>query len=250
MESPTVALITGANGGIGRAVAEILAADHHYYVVIGSRSLAAGQYVAESLKCRGLLASAVQLDLTVDADILAAAAYISETFGKLDVLVNNAAVHFDMTYSLSVREQWTSTFATNVVGTAVLTDKLLSLLRKSEFPRIVFVSSTKGSMGAALDTTLAFQDLAFNPDDASKAAINMLTVGYAKVLKDVGGVANAVCPGLVDTKMTASMGEEILASHGAASPKLGARRIVEMATLEKGSGVSATFSSRNGTIPW
>ncbi|KAI8216367.1 Carbonyl reductase [Colletotrichum sp. SAR 10_86] len=250
MESPTVALITGANGGIGRAVAEILAADHHYHVVIGSRSLAAGQYVAKSLKSRGLFASAIQLDLTVDADILAAAAYISETFGKLDVLVNNAAVHFDMTYSLSVREQWTSNFATNVVGTAVLTDKLLSLLRKSEFPRIVFVSSTKGSMGAALDTTLAFQDLAFNPYDASKAAVNMLTVGYAKVLKDVGGVANAVCPGLVDTKMTASMGEEILASHGAASPELGAMRIVEMATLEKRSGVSATFSSRNGTIPW
>ncbi|KAF4813339.1 Short-chain dehydrogenase/reductase tropE [Colletotrichum siamense] len=76
-------------------------------------------------------------------DILAAAAYISETFGKLDVLVNNAAVHFDVTLSLSVREEWTSTFATNVVGTAVLTDKLLPLLRKSEFPRIVFVSSTK-----------------------------------------------------------------------------------------------------------
>ncbi|KAJ3951588.1 hypothetical protein N0V92_011990 [Colletotrichum tropicale] len=251
MESLAVALIiTGASGGIGRAVAEILAADHHYHVVIGSRSLSAGQDVADSLKSRGLLASAIQLDLTVDADILAAAAYISETFGKLDVLVNNAAVHFDVTHSLSVREQWTSTFATNVVGTAVLTEKLLSLLRKSEFPRIVFVSSTKGSMGAALDITLAFQDLAFNPYDASKAAVNMLTVGYAKVLKDVGGVANAVYPGLVDTKMTASMGEEILASHGAASPELGAGRIVEMATLEKGSGVSATFSSRNGTIPW
>lgn len=250
MNSPTVALVTGANGGIGRAVAEILAADHHYHIIIGSRSLTAGQEVADSLKSRGLLSSAIQLNLAVDKDILAAAAYISDIFGKLDVLVNNAGVHLDMTYNLSIREQWTSTFATNVVGTAVLTEALLPLLRKAQVPRIVFVSSTKGSLGAALDPTSGFYDITPKAYDASKAAVNMLAISYAKLLKEAGGVVNAVCPGLVDTKITAFMGQDILGRYGAVSPELGAERIVEMATLEKGSVVSATFSSREGAVPW
>ncbi|KAL2879191.1 hypothetical protein SGCOL_005616 [Colletotrichum sp. CLE4] len=250
MNSPTVALITGANGGIGRAAAEVLASAHGYYVIIGSRSLKAGQDVADSLTSRGLSASAIQLDLTADKDILAAAAYISETFGKLDVLVNNAGAHFDMNDHLSVREQWTSTFSTNVVGTAVLTDALLPLLRKAQFPRIVFVSSTKGSMAAALDGSAGFYDVAVKAYDASKAAVNMLAISYARVLKGDGGVANAVCPGLIETNMTAFMGKDLLANYGAASVELGAKRIVELATLEKGSAVSGTFSNRDGTIPW
>ncbi|KAJ0309248.1 hypothetical protein COL516b_003146 [Colletotrichum fioriniae] len=246
MNPQTVALITGANGGIGRAAAEILASAHHYHVIIGSRSLKAGQEVADSLTSRGLCASAIQLDLTSDNDILAAAAYISETFGKLDVLVNNAGAHFDMNDKLS----WTSTFATNVVGTAVLTGALLPLLRKAQFPRIVFVSSTKGSMAAALDGSAGFYDIAAKAYDASKSAVNMLTVSYARVLKGDGGVANAVCPGLIETKLTAFMGKDLLASHGAASTGLGAKRIVEMATLEEGSAVSGTFSNRDGAVPW
>ncbi|KAK1466726.1 short-chain dehydrogenase [Colletotrichum melonis] len=105
MNPQTVALITGANGGIGRASVDILASAHHYHVIIGSRSLKAGQEVADSPTSRGLSASAIQLDLTSDNDILAAAASISETFGKLDVLVNNAGANFNMNDSLSLRDQ-------------------------------------------------------------------------------------------------------------------------------------------------
>ncbi|KAK0374730.1 short-chain dehydrogenase [Colletotrichum limetticola] len=250
MNPQTVALITGANGGIGRASVDILASAHHYHVIIGSRSLKAGQEVADSLTSRGLSASAIQLDLTSDNDILAAAASISETFGKLDVLVDNAGANFNMNDSLSLRDQWTSTFATNVVGTAVLTDALLPLLRKARFPRIVLVSSTKGSMAAALDGSAGFYDVAAKAYDASKAAVNMLAVSYARLLKGDGGVANAVCPGLIETKLTAFMGKDLLVSHGAASTELGAKRIVEMATLEEGSAVSGTFSDRDGVVPW
>ncbi|OHE95647.1 short-chain dehydrogenase [Colletotrichum orchidophilum] len=165
LNSPTVVLITGANGGIGHAIAE----NHD---------------LTASLQSRSMSASAVQLDLTVDEDIVAAAASVSETFGKLDVLVNNAEVHFDMTKELSVREQGTSTFSTDVVGTAALTDKLLPLLRKAPFARIVFDVTPKAY-------------------DASKATFSMLAISYAKLLRDVRGIANAVCPGLLETKITA-----------------------------------------------
>ncbi|KAK1466725.1 short-chain dehydrogenase [Colletotrichum melonis] len=105
-------------------------------------------------------------------------------------------------------------------------------------------------MAAALDGSPGFCDVAAKAYDASKAAVNMLAASYARVLKGDGGVANAVCPMLIETKLTAFMGKDLLASRGAASPELGAKRIVEMATLEEGSTVSGMFSDRDGAIPW
>lgn len=266
MAPPTVALVTGANRGIGRAVAESLAAKYHYHVIIGSRDAADGQAVADNLLARGLLASAVQLDITSDTSITAAVQHIEHVHGKLDVLVNNAAVFvFDEPSGpgadelKALREVYSLTLNTNVAATAVLTEALLPLLHKADRPgpRVVFVGSEAGSVGrtragARLDPGDvpgdgdAVRNKAYR---ASKAAVNMLAVAYARELRNVGGRVNAVCPGFTATRMTAPAGAEVLAAH-AGTPELGAQRIVEMATLGEERQVTATFSDRHGEIAW
>lgn len=266
MKSTPVALVTGANRGIGRAVAENLASDHRYHVIIGSRVAEDGQSVAEALIDRGLSASAVQLDIQSDDSITAVVQYIQQTHGKLDVLVNNAAVFvFDEPSGPGIddlkalRKAYSQILDTNVGATAVLTEALLPLLREAgrPGPRVVFVGSEAGSLartraGAKLDPedTPVDNDAVNNKAyRASKVAVSMLAVAYARELRDVGGLVNVVCPGFTATRMTAPAGAELLAAH-AGTPELAAQRIVEMATLGEGSHVTATFSDRHGDILW
>ncbi|KAJ4424372.1 hypothetical protein N0V82_000891 [Gnomoniopsis sp. IMI 355080] len=266
MASPRIALVTGANRGIGRAVAEKLASDHRYHVIIGSRDAADGQSVAQALLARGLSASAVQLDITSDESTISVVQYIQQTHGKLDVLINNAAVFVydepigpDTDALKALRKAYSQILNTNVSATAVLTEALLPLLRKADRPgpRVVFVGSEAGSLartraGARLDLddapceNDAVKNKAYR---ASKAAVSMLGVGYARELRDVGGLVNVVCPGFTATRMTEPAGAELLAAY-AGTPELAAQRIVEMATLGEDSHVTATFSDRHGEIAW
>jgi len=237
----TVALISGANTGIGLATAIQLAQDHGYHVVIGSRNAVAGQEAAAPLVAKGFPVSSVQLDISSDESIAAAVSSIDREFGALDVLINNAGIVLDYN-GLSPRELFTQTFSTNVTGTACLTEACLPLLRKSKLPRVVFVSSLMGSLSTATNKETVFYSMDFKAYDSSKAALNMLALNYARILDDVGGMVNAVCPGVVKTKMTNynPMGT---------STEVGAKRIVELATLAEG-GPSFTFSDQNGEIPW
>ncbi|KAH8892682.1 NAD(P)-binding protein [Thozetella sp. PMI_491] len=248
----TIALVTGANRGIGKAVAIQLARDHGYHVVIGSRKLAAGEAVAAELQAAGHKASAVQLDLTSDDSMAAAVSTIESKFGRLDVLVNNAAVLLDKGGSgfkempdLSTRELFEKTFQTNVIGTACLTELALPMLRKatsSPGPRLVFVVSMMGSLKVATDPTTHHYALDYKAYDASKAAVNMLMINYARILKDVGGLVNSVCPGLVATAATGF-------TEWGTTAEVGAKRVVELATLGPG-GPSGTFSDSRGEIAW
>ena len=239
----TIALISGANAGIGLAVATQLAKDHGYHVVVGSRKADAGEKVAAALVADGYPASSVQLDVSSDESITAATGWIEREFGVLDVLINNAGVLLDRADSgLSTRDLFTQTFSPNVIGAACLTEACLPLLRKSKLPRLLFVSSTMGSLSVTTDKTTPFYSTDYKAYDSSKAALNMLALNYARILDGDGAMVNAVCPGLVQTKLTNNhpMGS---------STELGAQRIVELATASKG-GPTATFSDRNGSIPW
>ncbi|KAH8683387.1 hypothetical protein BGZ60DRAFT_368927 [Tricladium varicosporioides] len=241
----TIALITGANQGIGHAVATILVKEHSYHVIIASRSLPAGETVASSLKSQGLSADAIQLDLQSDDSIAAATQYLTETYGHLDVLINNAGVLLDVHKEMKMREMFEVTFNTNVTGTAVLTKSLLPLLRAStQRPRIIFVSSRMGSLSESLNKDTAWYAADYQAYDASKAAVNILTANYARILADKEARVNAVCPGLVATNLTGYL------SYGT-SPEVGATRIVELATVSgKESDVTGTFSDRQGVVPW
>ncbi|KAH6684083.1 putative short chain dehydrogenase family protein [Halenospora varia] len=241
----TIALITGANQGIGNATATRLAKEHSYHVIIGSRSLSAGQTLVSTLKSQGLSADAVQLDLQSDDSIAAATKYLTETYGHLDVLVNNAGVLLDVRGEMNMREMFETTFSTNVTGTAVLTKSLLPLLRAStQRPRVIFVSSRMGSLSESLNKDTAWYAADYQAYDASKAAVNILTANYARILADKEARVNAVCPGLVATNLTGYV------SYGT-SPEMGATRIVELATVTGNeSDITGTFSDRDGVVPW
>lgn len=141
----TTVLISGANTGIGLAVATSLAKNHNYHTILGSRSASAGQAAASALVADGYSASSVQLDVSSDESITAAVDSLERDFGVLHVLINNAGVLLDRgvtsveDHKLSTRELFAQTFTTNVLGVACLTEACLPLLRKSEAPRLVFV---------------------------------------------------------------------------------------------------------------
>ncbi|KAG6362338.1 hypothetical protein INS49_010568 [Diaporthe citri] len=239
-----VALITGGNAGIGEAVVRLLAKTPNFHVIIGSRRLESGNELANSLKEQGYSVSAIQLDIASDDSIDKAIEEIANNHGKLDVLVNNAGVLLDTHQDafVSTRDLFSQTFNTNVFGTAALTEAALPLLQKGNHPRVVFVSSTMGSLAVSGDPTTFFYNVDYKAYDASKAAVNMLAVNYARILKPYGGVSNAICPGLVKTKMTGFI--------DAGTPvEVGAERIVQLATAAPG-GPSGTFSNKDGPIPW
>jgi NAD(P)-dependent dehydrogenase (short-subunit alcohol dehydrogenase family) len=247
--SKIIALIYGANTGIGLAVATQLAKDHGYHVVIGSRNEAAGTEVAITLVADGFAASSVQFDISSDESIAAAVYWIEHKFGALDVLINNAGILLDRVSevtethkSLSTRDLFNQIFITNVIGTACLTEAFLPLLRKSAFARLVFVSSRMGSISESTNKETMYYNIDYKAYDSSKAALNMLALNYARILDDTGALVNVVCPGLVQTKLTNF--------HAwGTTTDLGAQRIVQLATATKES-LTATFSDRDSSIPW
>lgn len=240
----TIAFISGANQGIGAAAATRLAKEHKYHVIIGSRNIENGHKVANQLKSEGFSADAVQLDIQSDDSIAAATTYLTETYGHLDVLVNNAGVLLDRS-NMPMRQLFDVTFSTNVTGTACLTKSLLPLLRQSaQRPRVIFVSSRMGSLVESLDSSRPWYQADYQAYDASKAAVNILTANYSRILADKEARVNAVCPGLVATNLTNYI------AYGTA-PEVGAQRIVELATLTGvDSDVTGTFSDKDGSVPW
>ena len=200
----TVALITGANKGIGLETARQLG-KQGITVLIGARDAAKGEQAVATLKAEGITAYPVTIDVTDPASIAAAAGKIEAQFGKLDILVNNAGVLSDggvpaSTVSDALVRQ---TFETNVFGLIHTTQAFLPLLRKSDAGRIVNLSSILGSITFAADSAspIGGGTGAGSIYAASKAAVNMYTVHLAAELKDTPIKVNAVHPGWVKTEM-------------------------------------------------
>jgi short-subunit dehydrogenase len=228
-----IALITGANKGIGLAIARRLGASGHS-VWLGCRDLQRGETAARDLRDAGIDARAVQLDVTSDASVASAAAQLSDLAGKLDVLVNNAGLMFAPPPSAAEEriEEVRQMFDTNVLGVLRVTQAFLPLLRKSEAARIVMMSSGLSSLSEALDMRSETWTVGFAGYCASKTALNMLTVKLAKELDREGIKVNAVDPGLTSTDMTGNG-----PGH---SPDEGARPAVALATTHA-YGPSAGF---------
>jgi NAD(P)-dependent dehydrogenase (short-subunit alcohol dehydrogenase family) len=200
-----VALITGANRGIGFETAKQLG-EQGVTVVLGSRKLNDAEAAAAKLKSAGIDAYGIQLDVTKAADRSAAAKYLDQKFGKLDILINNAGVasgHDFGTNSTTktTDEELRNVFETNVFSVVSLTQELLPLIKKSDAGRIVNLSSILGSLALHADPKspiYSFKTFSYN---SSKAALNSYTIHLAAELKDTPIKVNSVHPGWVKTEM-------------------------------------------------
>jgi NAD(P)-dependent dehydrogenase (short-subunit alcohol dehydrogenase family) len=234
----SVALVTGANKGIGLEIARQLG-QRGLTVLLGARSPDRGSRAAADLRSAGLAAIAVPLDVTDVGSAGRAASWIDGEFGRLDVLVNNAGVAYDLDTAdpLSL-DLVRATFETNVVGLIAVTRAMLGLLERSAAPRVVNLSSRRGSLASAAGG--AFPGPEPMAYFASKAAVNAVTIAFAKQLAACGGKVNAVAPGLCATDMTGNRGR---------SAADGARIAVAMALLGP-DGPTGAFLSDEGTVPW
>ena len=227
----TVTLITGANKGLGYETARRLIELGHT-VYIGSRSAELGKKAAAELGARF-----VQLDVTDDASVETAMGVIGEREGHLDVLVNNAGISATADVNAPAALK---VFDTNVIGIIRVTQAALPLLRKSENPVVVNVSSALGSFWAVTNPERRQFHYPSVIYGASKAAVSMLTVQYAKALPDIK--FNAVEPGFTATDLTPA--------SGAGQPvEKGAEVIVRMATIGK-DGPTSTFQENEDELAW
>ena len=199
-----VALITGASRGIGFETAKQLG-EKGITVVVGARKLEAAEETAAKLNAQGIDAYGIQLEVTSAADRNAAARFIEERFGKLDILINNAGVGsstvFTPVTSQVTDEELERIFATNLFAVVSLTRELLPLIKKSPAGRIVNLSSILGSLILHSDPTSPIADFKSFAYDGSKSALNAYTIHLAHELRNTTIKVNSAHPGWVKTEM-------------------------------------------------
>ena len=239
-----VALVTGANKGIGFEIARQLGQDHGMTVLVGARDEERGRAAAEKLRGQGIDARPVRLDVTDPASVEAVAGQIERDFGgKLDVLVNNAGVALDiLPASQADLAKFKATYETNVFGPFAVTKTMLPLLKRAAAGRVVNVSSSLGSLTYNSDPKwpyAAVKPLAYN---SSKAALSMQTIIFAAELAAEGSPikVNAACPGSVATDMN---------PQGHRTVAQGAQEPVRLATLPA-DGPTGQFFSEDGPVAW
>ncbi|SPT64234.1 MULTISPECIES: SDR family oxidoreductase [Actinomadura] len=250
MNDTTTALVTGANKGIGYAIAAGLAA-RGMTVLIGARDPGLGEKAAASLRDAGHDARAVTLDVTDPATVQAAARRVGDTTGRLDVLVNNAGIsggadHLPDEADLDAVHR---VFDTNLYGVIRVTNAMLPMLRRSPAGRIVNISSGTSSMTAMTDPDHYFWNAAASAAyPASKAALNMLTIQYAKRLRDTGILVNAAAPGACATDFTVEFAR-LTGRTIDRTAEQGAAIAIRLATLGD-DGPTGGFFHDDGPVPW
>ncbi|MFD2249364.1 NAD(P)-dependent dehydrogenase (short-subunit alcohol dehydrogenase family) [Pseudochelatococcus lubricantis] len=239
MTENRIALVTGGNKGIGLEIARKLA-QAGVHVLIGSRDKMRGDEAAAALAKDGLTVKAVSLDLDKPETIAATADAISAEHGRLDILVNNAGI-FDFADAPPSRASVDAvrrTMEVNFIGTLAVTQAMLPLLRAAPEGRIVNLSSALGSLTMNADPTSAYYSQQFIGYNASKAALNMLTIQLHEELRGTNIKVNSVSPGFVKTDLT---------GYGTMLPEEGARLPAEYALNATGSG---GFVEPDGKSPW
>jgi NAD(P)-dependent dehydrogenase (short-subunit alcohol dehydrogenase family) len=241
MHDRPVALVTGANKGIGFETVRQLAA-RGMTVLLGARDPARGQEAARSLRAAGADVRFLPLDVTDAGSIATAARWIEAELGRLDVLVNNAGIAVDADPpSRADLGRIRTTFEVNVLGAIAVTCAMLPLLRRGPAGRIVNVSSGLGSLALSSDPQWEHADFTTIGYPASKAALNMVTVQLAKELRDTRIKVNAADPGFTATDLNGH--------HGTQTAEEGARAAVQLATLDA-DGPSGGFFDARDRVPW
>ncbi|MFJ4657103.1 SDR family oxidoreductase [Nocardia sp. NPDC088792] len=243
MSDKTIALVTGANKGIGYEIAVGLGA-LGWSVGVGARDERRREEAVAKLRAAGADAFGVPLDVTDDASVTAAARLLDERAGRLDVLVNNAGVTGGMPQepTRADLDAVRTAVETNVIGVIRVTNALLPLLRRSASPRIVNMSSSVGSL--TLQASDA-SEVAASPVSAayapSKSFLNAVMIQYVKELRGSNILINAGCPGYTATDLNGF--------HGVRTPEQGAAIAIRLATLPD-DGPTGGFFDDAGVVPW
>jgi len=236
-----IALISGANKGIGFEIARGLGAKK-IKVLVGARDEARGQAAAGKLKAEGADARFIQLDVTDHGTIERAAQWIEKEFGRLDILVNNAGVaEFGTKPSDVDLAKVREVYETNFFGPVTLIQRMLPLLKKSKHGRIVNVSSSLGSLTLSSDLKSPFADFLALGYNTSKSALNSMTIQFAKELKDTPIKVNAICPGYCATDINGNSGPRTAAQ--------GAVAAIQYATIGD-DGPTGGYFNDEGRVPW
>ncbi|RXH57614.1 SDR family NAD(P)-dependent oxidoreductase [Granulicella sibirica] len=251
MANTRIALVTGANQGVGLQVAKELVASG-MTVFVGSRDLERGKTAAAEI---GTGATALQIDVTDRVSIDAAAESIRKEFGRLDLLVNNAAISNTRKGNLSLQEysktvrasnvsldEVRAVWETNVFGALAVYQAMLPLLRESSDARIVNVSSGVGSLTTNADPAFHYRKMYSAVYPASKAALNALTLAMMVELEGTGIKVNLVSPGFTKTALNGFEGTESLED--------GSREVVRVALLGPDGPTNTYTRWENASIPW
>lgn len=245
-QAKKIALVTGANRGIGFETARQLA-QKGIKVLLGARDADKGAEAAAKLAAEGLDVEPILLDVDDAATHASAAQHIEATYGKLDILINNAGIFIDgnengvpVPASKTPLDIFHKTFATNFFNVIALTQALVPQVKKSEAGRIVFLSSGLASLTWHSDTASPYYDYKVPAYNISKTALNGYVVHLAYELKDTNVKVNAADPGSVLTDMNA---------HGVLTVEEGAETSVALATLGE-DGYTGRFVHRGNEQPW
>lgn len=249
MTDRKIALVTGANKGIGKQIAKELA-QRGYLVYLGARDIGAGEAAAREIAGN---TRAVRLDVTDRPSVVEAAERIGQEVGRLDALVNNAGISHAGPSGRKPQEIMETTrlgvidvdelhtvLETNALGVVTVIQSMLPLLRQSSAPRIVNVTSSGGSFGLVTDRQHPMHGL-YGAYSVSKTLMNAVTLAFAIDLEAEGIKVNAACPGLTATDLNNFSGTRTV-EDGAAEP-------VRLATLGP-DGPTGTFSDARGAVPW
>jgi NAD(P)-dependent dehydrogenase (short-subunit alcohol dehydrogenase family) len=237
-----VALVTGGNKGIGYEICRGIAS-RDISVLMGARDIKRGETACSRLRAEGLAVYFIQLDVADSSSITAAVNQIAKSYGRLDVLVNNAGIMLnDDNSSLEVAPQTVrNTMQTNFYGPLRLCQLCIPLMRKRNYGRIVNISSTLGSLTEMADPESGYADLQSPAYRLSKNALNGITTLFASRVRGENILVNSACPGWVKTDL-----------GGAAaplSPEQGADTPVWLSTLPDDGPSGGFFRDRN-EIPW
>jgi NAD(P)-dependent dehydrogenase (short-subunit alcohol dehydrogenase family) len=244
-ETKKIALVTGANKGIGFEIARQLG-QQGIIILLGARDQGRGEAAVQQLQAEGCAVSGVALDVTDQASINAVVAFIDSTYGRLDILVNNAGIsipagrvapgELDINVLRAVYE-------INVFGAFAVTKAMQPLLKRSEAGRIVNMSSEMGSLSMQSDQTSPISQLppllAYN---SSKTVLNALTVAFASELHTTAVKINSVSPGFCATDLNGR--------RGFLSAEEGAKAVVPFALLPADGPTGGFFSREGNPIPW
>ena len=244
-----VTLITGAERGMGLVQAKTLS-EHGQFVFMGAYDMALGQKAVKDLQDQGLDVALVHCDITDQKTIDDTIKTINDKFGYLNILINNAGIPGpqDALPTKSTVEQLRQTFDTNFFGTFAMTRAAVPLLKKASYGKILTITSDMGSLGLATDPTSMFSHIISFPYQASKTALNAMTVAFSKEFRDakVNITANSVNPGMTATDL---VDKELFEKNGAKPVDSGAHRAIELA-LDPKNDLNGTFTEDGGIVPW